>query len=108
MNYYLFGRIFSSVATATGYELDNRGTGVQFPAGQESVLFSTAFRWALGPIQAPIQRTAGLVPPGVGCRRGAKLFTHPHLVPLSRMVELYLHSPTRLHGLVVTELNTGT
>jgi hypothetical protein len=33
--------------------------------------------------------------------RGVKLTTHLHLVLKSRMVELYLHSPTRLHGAVL-------
>jgi hypothetical protein len=30
-----------------------------------------------------------------------KLTTHFHLVPRSRMVELYLHSPICLHGIVL-------
>jgi hypothetical protein len=32
--------------------------------------------------------------------RSVKLTTHLHLVPTSRMVELYLHSPIRLHDIV--------
>jgi hypothetical protein len=32
---------------------------------------------------------------------GVKLTTHLHLVPRSRMVELYLHSPICLHGVVL-------
>jgi hypothetical protein len=35
--------------------------------------------------------------------RDAKLTTHLLLVPRSRMVELYLHSPIRLHGLVFNQ-----
>jgi hypothetical protein len=30
-----------------------------------------------------------------------KLTTHLHLLPRSRKVELYLHSPIRLHGIVL-------
>jgi hypothetical protein len=33
--------------------------------------------------------------------RGVKLTTHLHLVPKSRMVELYFHSPICLHGIVL-------
>jgi hypothetical protein len=31
----------------------------------------------------------------------SKLTTHPHLVPRSRMVELYLHSPMSAHGVII-------
>jgi hypothetical protein len=34
--------------------------------------------------------------------RGLKLTAHLHLVPRSKCVELYLHSPIRLHGLVLS------
>jgi hypothetical protein len=39
---------------------------------------------------------------------GLNLTTHLHLVLRLRMVELYLHSPVCLHGVVLTCLNTGT
>jgi hypothetical protein len=39
---------------------------------------------------------------------GVKLTTHLHLVPRSRMVELYMHSPIRLHGAVLNQWSTGT
>jgi hypothetical protein len=32
--------------------------------------------------------------------QGVKPTTHLYLVPMSRMLELYLHSPIRFHGLV--------
>jgi hypothetical protein len=38
---------------------------------------------------------------------GIKLTTYLHLVPRSRKVELYLHSPICLHGIVLNELSTG-
>jgi hypothetical protein len=37
-------------------------------------------------------------------RPGMKLTTHLHLVPRSRMVDLYLHSPWRLHGVATSLL----
>jgi hypothetical protein len=37
-----------------------------------------------------------------------KLTTYLHLVPISRVVELYLHSTVRLHDVMLDELNTGT
>jgi hypothetical protein len=40
--------------------------------------------------------------------RGVKLTTRTHLVPTSRKVELYLHSPIRLHGVVLNYLSKGT
>jgi hypothetical protein len=35
---------------------------------------------------------------------GVKLTTHLHLVPRSRMMELHLHSPIRLHGILLNYL----
>jgi hypothetical protein len=43
-----------------------------------------------------------------GRSRGLKLVTHLHLVPRSIIVELYLLSPIRLHGIVLNLLSTGT
>jgi hypothetical protein len=63
--------------------------------GQEIFLYSTMFRPALGPTQPPIQWLPGFLSPGV------KLTTNLHLVLRSRMVELYLHSPIRLHSIVL-------
>jgi hypothetical protein len=36
-----------------------------------------------------------------------KLTTHLHLAPRSRMVELYLHSPIHLHGMMLHHLSMG-
>jgi hypothetical protein len=55
--------------------------------------FSIASRPALRPTQPPIQWVPWeLLPRGLLCS-GVKLTTHLHLVPRSRRVELYLHSP---------------
>jgi hypothetical protein len=58
---------------------------------QEIFLFSTAIRLALGPTQSPIQWVPGAISLGIN-RPGVKLTTHLHLVPRSKIVELYLQS----------------
>jgi hypothetical protein len=40
--------------------------------------------------------------------RGVKLITLLQLVLRSRMLELYTHSPIRLHGVMLNQLGTGT
>jgi hypothetical protein len=39
---------------------------------------------------------------------GVELAAYFHLVPRSTMVELYLHSPICIHGIVLNYLSTGT
>jgi hypothetical protein len=67
-------------------------TGFDSRNEQEVFPFSTAFRLVLGPNQPPIQWFSGHFPRNKEAG-GMKLTTHLHLVPRSRMVELYLHSP---------------
>jgi hypothetical protein len=57
------GRQDTAVGVATGYVLDDRGVGVQVPAG--SRIFSTSSRPVLGPTQPPIQWVLGPLYPGV-------------------------------------------
>jgi hypothetical protein len=59
--------------------------------GQEIYLFSTASRPALGPTQPPKQWVPGALSLGVKRQRIEADHTYLHLVPRSRMVELYLH-----------------
>jgi hypothetical protein len=40
--------------------------------------------------------------------QGVKLTTHIHVLPRSRIVELYLRSPTRLYVVLLNKLCTGT
>jgi hypothetical protein len=63
-------------------------------------------RLVLGPTQPPIQWVPGVLSPGVK-RQDVKMTTHLQLVPRKRMVELYFHSPIRLHGIVLKLLSTG-
>jgi hypothetical protein len=49
----------------------------------------------------------GALSPGVK-RQGMKLTTHLHLVPRSRKMELYLHSPICLHGIMLKKSGKET
>jgi hypothetical protein len=82
---------------ATGY-------GLQCPQidsweGQEIFIFSITSRPDLGHTQPSIQWVQGAHSPEV--KRPGREADHIHLVPRSRVVELYLHSPTRLHGVLL-------
>jgi hypothetical protein len=65
--------------------------------GQEIFYRVIAFKPALGPSQPPIQWVPGSLP------RGHRA-DYSHLVSRARMVDLYLHGPTRLHGVVLNQL----
>jgi hypothetical protein len=71
-------------------------SGLYIRQGQDIYLFSTTSRPALGPNQPP-----GAVSLEVKGGGGVKLTSHFHLVPRLRNVELYLHSPKRLHDVVL-------
>jgi hypothetical protein len=43
----------------------------------------------------------GISFPGDNAAEGVKLATHLHLVPRSRIAELYLHCPIRFHVIVL-------
>jgi hypothetical protein len=93
----------SSFDIVTGYRLDGLGLN---PGRGKIFLFSTVSKLALGLIQPSIQWELGHFLQGLS-GQGVKLTTHLHLVPRSRMVELYFHSTICLHGLVHNELYTG-
>jgi hypothetical protein len=78
----------------TDYELDM--TGVRFPAEARdfSLLHSVQTGYEADPTVYPMGTEGSF--PGRSRGRGAKLTTNLHLVPRSRMMELYLHSPTSL------------
>jgi hypothetical protein len=64
-------------------------------------VFTTASRTVLGPTQPPIQWVPGAL--SLGVRQVAREADHspPSSVEVKEWVELYLHSPIRLHGVVL-------
>jgi hypothetical protein len=92
-----FGSQDSVVGVATGYGLDDRVVGIRV----KNFLFSTSSRPALGFAQLPIQWVQGALSPGVK-RSGRKADYSPS--PSSEVkenVDLYIHFPIRLHGVVL-------
>jgi hypothetical protein len=79
-------------------------TGVQFPARaiMEIFLFLTSFRPALGPDQPPIQWLPRAL--SLGVKRSGREADHspPSSAEVEKCVELYLHSPIRLYGVVLS------
>jgi hypothetical protein len=97
-----YNSLDSSVGIALGYGLDDRGSRVRFPAGAGSFLFTTASRTALGPTQPLIQwvpgaHSMGVKRPGRGADNSPLSGTE-----VKERVELYLHSPIRLHGVALS------
>jgi hypothetical protein len=82
----------STLGTAMSYGLDG---GSSIPGRGNILLFSIAPRPALGPTKLSTQWVPGALPPGI------KLTTHLYLVLRLRMVELYLHSPICIQGVVL-------
>jgi hypothetical protein len=81
----------SSVGIAAGYGLDGRSS---IPGRGYSIVS----RPALQPTQPPIQWVSGTLSPMVK-QPGREADHSP--TSRSRMVELYLHSPIRIHGVVL-------
>jgi hypothetical protein len=80
----------SSVGIATGWTV-----GVRFSTGARDFIFSTVSRWALGLTQHLFNGTGGSFP-GSKTLGGVKLAAHLHLLPMSRVIDLYLHPPYEL------------
>jgi hypothetical protein len=85
---------------ATGWKIgvlwfDSRRGGV-------GIFFTTASRTALGPTQPPTQRVRGAL--SLGVKRPVREADHspPSSVEVKEYVNLYLHSPIHLHGLVLS------
>jgi hypothetical protein len=65
-------------------------------------LFTTASRTALGPTQPPIQWVQGSLSLGVKQPVCEADHSPPSSAEVKECVELYLHSPIRLHGVVLS------
>jgi hypothetical protein len=86
------------VVRATGWTvgvLDSR-------RGLEIFLFTTASRTALGPTQPPIQWVPEALSLGVKRSGREADYSPPSSVEVKVCVKLYLHSPIRLHGVVLS------
>jgi hypothetical protein len=89
----------SSFGIATGCGLDGWGIRVRFLAGETDFSLLRSIQTGSRAHPASCQMGTG-VPRGEAARR-VKLITHLHLMPRLRTVELYIHSPIRLHGVLL-------
>jgi hypothetical protein len=69
-----------------------------FPAVEDFSLLHSV-QTDSGPTKPPIQLVQGVL--SLGVKRYGRKADHSHLLPRSRKVELYLHSPICLHGVVL-------
>jgi hypothetical protein len=76
--------------------------GVRFPAELGIFLSATASRPTLGPTQPPIQEIPEVLSPGV--KRSVREADHSpqSSAEVRECVELYLHSPIRLHDMMLS------
>jgi hypothetical protein len=70
--------------------------------GLRIFLFTTASRMALGPTQPPIQWVRGALSLGVKLPGREADHSPPSSDEVKECVELYLHPPIRLHGVVLS------
>jgi hypothetical protein len=87
-------------SSALGYGLNDRV--FESRQGLESFLSTTASRPALGPTQSPIQWLSGAVSLGIERPESDAEHSPPSSAEVKECVELYLHSPTSLHGVVLS------
>jgi hypothetical protein len=66
------------------------------------LLFTTVSRTALGLTQLPIQQVLGALSLGVKLLGQEADHSPPSGADVKEYVELYLHSPIRLHGIVLS------
>jgi hypothetical protein len=90
----------SSIGVATVYGLDYR----EFDSrrGMGIYLFTTASSPALGPTQPPIQWVTGDLSPAVKRPEREADHSPPSSAEVKGCLALYLHSPIRLHGVVLS------
>jgi hypothetical protein len=83
----------SSVGTALGYELDDRGSRARFPAGAGNFSLHYRVQNGSGAIQPPMQWVLGAI--SLGVKRLGREADHspPSSAEVKECVELYLHSP---------------
>jgi hypothetical protein len=77
-----------------------RVLGFNSQQGLGIFLFTTASRMALGPIQPPIQWVPGALSLEIKWP-GHEAYHSPPSSAVKECMKLYLHSPIRLHGMVL-------
>jgi hypothetical protein len=90
----------SSVGIVLGYGLDDWGFDSR--QGLGIFLFTTASQPTLGPTQPPIQWVPGTLSLGVKRPRSEADHSPPSSGEVKECVELYLHSPIHLRGMVLS------
>jgi hypothetical protein len=92
----------SSVRIALGYGLDDRGSRVRFPTGAGN--FSLHHRVQNGSGAHPTSYPMGNECSFPGVKRPGRETNHsPPSSAVKECVELYLHSPIRIHGVVLSQ-----
>jgi hypothetical protein len=76
--------------------------GLDSRRGLGIFLFTTASRTALGPTQPPIQCVSGALSQGVKWPENEADHSPPSSAEVKEWVKLYLHSPIRLNGVVLS------
>jgi hypothetical protein len=102
----LLGSLYSAIGIATTYELEDRGIGVRVPVGS-SIFSSPLVRPTLGPTHSRSQWDPGIISRG----KAAGAWSWPLTSNKCRgqeNVDLHIHYPIRLHGVVLNQLSTGT
>jgi len=79
----------------------DRMIGVRIPVGLGIFLFSTPSRPALGPTKSAIQWVPGALSLGVKRPGREADQSSPSSAEVKECVELYFHTPIRLHGVVL-------
>jgi hypothetical protein len=99
---YTKGRRDGSVGTALGYALDERGSRVRFLVGTGNFSPHYRVRNGSGATLPLIQWVSSAL--SLGAKRSEREADHsPQSRPEVKVcVDLYLHSPIRLHGVVLT------
>jgi hypothetical protein len=92
----------SSVSTATGYGLDDLLIEVRFPAEDANSFLDTISRPALGATQPPISWVPAALSLGVKRPECEADHVPPPSAEVKECVELYIYSPIRLHGVVLS------
>jgi hypothetical protein len=76
------------------------GGGFESRQGLGIFHYSAASRPVLGPTQPPIQRVPGALSLGVKWQGRVANHPPPSSAEVKECLELYLHSPIRLHGVL--------